>query len=331
MLDRWRIPSGAATHVLMDGGILAVPNNEVNEFYQSCIDLINSGIKLYVVEQKTERFKFFVDLDYKAQEKLSDEDLIQFCSIIAEEVDGGPCLIARALPRPVKEGVKSGVHIHWPELIVTRTQAMNLRTKIILGLSRYHEFDWDKVVDSSVYGGSGLRMLWSHKKPSGDPYLPWRGTGPDGRFTREFSKEPNVETLALFAVRTDDESTSCESLEETGPLEEFVQQYMMGQRRARIKKVQRHEHNGWFAQTDSKFCERIRSEHKSNHVWFSVWNGRIHQRCFDEECAEFKGEDHILSPSLVEQLKDVAVVGSPTNSFLMDVFPNVSRSSILDL
>jgi len=99
-------------------------------FYHTCVNLINSGTKLYVVEQKTELFKFFVDLDYKAQEKLKDEDLLQFCSIIAEEVDGGQCLIARALPRPVKDGlVKSGVHIHWPDLIVTRTQALNLRTK----------------------------------------------------------------------------------------------------------------------------------------------------------------------------------------------------------
>jgi hypothetical protein len=62
-----------------------------------------------------------------------------------------------------------------------------------------------------------------------------------------------------------------------------------------------------------------------------VWDGRIHQRCFDEECTEFKGTEHILSPSLVEQLKDVAIVGSPTGSFLMDVFPNVSRSAICRL
>ena len=330
-MDKWRIPSGPATHVLMDGGILSVPTEDTQEFYQSCVDLINFGSKLYVVEQKTDHFKFFVDLDYKAQEKLKDEDLIQFCSIIAEEVDGGQCLIARAFPRPVKEGINSGVHIHWPDLIVTRTQAMNLRTKIILGLSRYHEFDWDKVVDASVYGGSGLRMLWSHKKPSGDPYLPWRGTAPDGTFTREFSKEPSAEIMALFAVRTSEEARPQEVLEHIEPLEEYIQQYMVGQRRARVKKVQRHEHDGWFVQTDSKFCERIRAEHKSNHVWFSVWDGRIHQRCFDEECAEFKGTEHILSPSLVEQLKDVAVVGSPTGSFLMDVFPNESRSEICRL
>ena len=138
MLDKWRVPNGPATHVLMDGGILCVPPSETEEFYRTCVELINLGTKLYVVEQKTEFFKFFIDLDYKAQEKLSDEDLLEFCSIIDEVVDGGRCVIARAHPRPVKEGIKSGVHVHWPDLIVTRIKALNLRTKIILELSKLH-------------------------------------------------------------------------------------------------------------------------------------------------------------------------------------------------
>lgn len=322
MLDKWRVPNGPATHVLMDGGILCVPPSETEEFYRTCVELINLGTKLYVVEQKTEFFKFFIDLDYKAQEKLSDEDLLEFCSIIDEVVDGGRCVIARAHPRPVKEGIKSGVHVHWPDLIVTRIKALNLRTKIILELSKLHSFDWDKIIDASVYGGSGLRMLWSHKKPTGDPYIPWRQLDrPD-----EFSKVPNVETLALFAVRTDEEPRQAEVLENAEPLEEYIQENLMGQRRARVKKVSRHEHSGWYVQTDSKFCERIKDEHKSNHVWFSIWDGKIHQKCFNDECAEFKGTEHILPPSIVGQLKDVAIVGSPSHSFLMDVFPDGSRS-----
>lgn len=286
------------------------------DFYRECISLINSGTKLYIVEQKTDNFKFFVDLDYKAQEKLKDEDLLQFCSIIHEAVGVGRCLIARAKPRPVKEGIKSGVHIHWPDLVVNRIQALNLRTKIITSLG---DGPWDTIVDASVYGGSGLRMLWSHKKPTGDPYVPWRQlNGP------EFPKEPSVETLALFAVRTDEQlvMTREEMLGDTRPLEEYIQRYLMGQRRSKVKKVQRHDHDGWFVQTDSKFCERIKTEHKSNHVWFSIRSGRISQRCLDEDCAEFKGTEHILPPSIVEQLNDVVVVGSPARSFLMDAIPN---------
>jgi hypothetical protein len=318
-IDRWRVPKGPGTHVLMDGGIIFVPPEETVEFYREYIEAINSGTKLYVVEQKTELFRFFVDLDYKAPEKLKDDDLIQFCSIIHGALGtSSRCLIARARPRPVAEGlVKSGVHIHWPDLIVTRTQALNLRTKIILDLVESLPFDWDKVIDASVYGGSGLRMLWSHKKPTGDPYIPWKALGAE-----QFAKDPDPEILALFAVRTDEESRSTEVLEDNEPLERFIRGHLEGQERARVKKVQRHEYDGWYVQTDSQYCEHVRKNHKSNHVWFHIGSRRISQRCFDEDCREFKGAEHILPPTVVEQLNNVAVVGSPSCSFLMDLFPD---------
>jgi hypothetical protein len=317
-IDRWRVPKGPGTHVLMDGGILYVPYEEQDEFFSEYIAAINSGTKLYVVEQKTDRFKFFVDLDYKAQEKLSDADLIQFCSIIHDAIDHkGRCLIARAQPRAVKEGIKTGVHIHWPDLIVDRTQALNLRTKIVIDLSAHVAFDWAKIIDASVYGGSGLRMLWSHKKPTGDPYIPWMELGGS-----PFMKDPVVHLLALFAVRTDEKQKISENLADSSLLEEFIQKYLECQERARVKKVQRHEHDGWYVQTDSRFCERIHKAHKNNHVWFHINCRQISQRCFDDECREFIGKKHNLSPTIVEQLKDVAIVGSPSTCFLMDIFPD---------
>ena len=318
IMEKWRVPNGPGTHVLMDGGILSVPPDETTQFYETCVGLVNSGTKLYVVEQKTERFKFFVDFDYKSQEKLEDQDLLQFCSIIHQAIGSpGRCVIARARVRPVGEGLlKSGVHIHWPDLVVTRTEALNFRTKIITGLG---DGPWDQVIDAAVYGGSGLRMLWSHKKPTGDPYIPWRQL--DGP---EFSKAPNVETLALFAVRTDEAARPAEILQNTDGLERFVQRYIEGQSRARIKKVQRSTRDGWFAQTDSRWCANIKREHASNHVWFSINGGKISQKCLDEECREFQGPKVILPPSIVEQLEDVAIVGSPSSGFLMDIFPNGS-------
>jgi len=325
MIDAWKVPKGPGSHVLMNGGILNVPDDEVQDFYKAYIEAINSGLKLYVVEQKTERFRFFVDLDYKAPEKLNDEDLLQFCSIIHESLGtSSPCLIARARPRPVSDSlIKSGVHIHWPELVVSRTQALNLRTKIIVNLSRDFPFEWDKVIDASVYGGSGLRMLWSHKKPSGDPYTPWRHLGS----SRTFPKEPSAEVLELFSVRTTDEGQEHTTLEDFGLLEGYVQKYLEGQGNTRVKKVQRHEHDGWFVQTDSTYCENIQRKHKSNHIWFSIRSGRLSQRCFDEECREFKGQEHILPPSIVEQLNDVAIVGSPSPCFLLDIFPDGTSST----
>jgi len=316
-MEKWKVPRGTGTHVLMDGGTLVVPPEETPEFFRAYVETINFGSKLFVVEQKTDHFKFFVDLDYKAPEKLSDEDLLQFCSIIHESLGGdrvSECLIARARPRSIGEGlIKSGVHIHWPRLVVTRTEALNLRSKLIQALG---EGPWDTVIDASVYGGSGLRMLWSHKKPTGDPYIPWRQLNS----TREFSKIPSVEILELFSVRTLEEPKDYEEIREVKGIEEYIQRYIRGQENTHVKRVQRHEHDGWYVQTDSRYCENLKRQHKSNHVWFSIVSGRISQRCFDEDCNEFHGREHILPPSIVEQLNEVVIVGSPSPRFAMD-FP----------
>jgi hypothetical protein len=187
---------------------------------------------------------------------------------------------------------------------------------------------WASIIDPAVYGGSGLRMLWSHKKPSGDPYIPWKSLS-----GQEFSKEPNADILKLFSVRVegnDSEKIHSETVHIDG-IEEFIQRYMMGQRRTRIKRVQRHEQDGWYVQSDSTFCENIKREHKSNHVWFSIRSGRVSQRCFDDECAKFNGQEHILPPSIVKQLKDVDIVGSPVSDFCMDFFTNGPRSNLSEI
>ena len=324
-MEKWKVPTGMTTHVSMNGGSFYVPNQDTLQFYETCISLIKTGTRLYMVEKKTELFRFFIDFDYKSPEKLEDEDLLQFCSIIHGTIPGR-CLIAKTRARTIGAGlIKTGAHIHWPDLIVNKTEALNLRSKLILALG---EGPWDSVIDSSVYSGSGLRMIWSHKKPTGDPYFPWLGTDSDGKFTQTFSKEPNVETLALFAIRTEDVPRPNETLDNNDSLEKFIQRYLEGQKRATVKKVQRHEHDGWFVQTDSKWCLNIHREHKSNHVWFSIHSGCISQKCLDEECNGFQGPKTILPPSIVEKLQDVAIVGSPSHSFLMDIFPDESGGPI---
>lgn len=315
-MDPWLVPNAPGTHTLMNGGILFVQDQDADAFFQVYIEQLKQR-KLYVVEQKTPVFKFFVDLDYKAAEKLKDEALLAVCEVIHDAIGSpGRCCIARAQPRPVKEGIKSGVHIHWPDFKVTKQEALMLRAKILLALPEVQEVDWANVVDSSVYGGSGLRMLWSHKKPSGDPYIPWRQL--DGK---EFSKEPNVETLQLFSIRCPFTEKKTEQVDDgeipaSEPIEEFIQRYIPGQRKTHVKKIQRLEEgsDAWYVQTDSRYCERIKDEHRSNHVWFMVNRGRISQKCFNEECKGFAGPEHILPPSIVDE---VVTVGSPSGSDFM--------------
>jgi len=56
------------SHVLMDGGVLSVPFDRLNDFYEKCVEAIIYGEKIFVVEQKTENYNFFVDLDYKDED-----------------------------------------------------------------------------------------------------------------------------------------------------------------------------------------------------------------------------------------------------------------------
>ena len=312
-MDKWRVEKGPGTHVLMDGGILQVPWEQLDEFYTEYIHAVRTGNRLYVVEQKTEVFKFFVDLDYKGETVLSSEQIQELADIMSHVVGPSRCVIARAPPRPVGDLIKSGVHFHWPDVFVTKKEALALRTRILLELP--DDPEWAQRIDASVYGGSGLRMLWSHKKEKGedtDPYVPLGHTGP-----------PDKKTLALFAVRTNKEPDSELNVELTcAPLERYIQRNLKGQNLAHVRRVMRKKQNRFVVQTDSRYCERIQGEHKSNHVWFGIIGDRICQLCHDEECKKFVGREHILSPSIVEELYSNVAVDHSTYVALCDLVPD---------
>ena len=66
----------------------------------------------------------------------------------------------------VSAGVKVGVHVHFPGVVVRSAGALWLRDRIIERLSTdlSAPLDWATVVDATVYRGSGLRMPWSGKR-----------------------------------------------------------------------------------------------------------------------------------------------------------------------
>ena len=166
---------GNLSHVLMDGGSLSVPFDRLDDFYETYIDAVRRGEHIFVVEQKTEFYNFFVDIDYKDDDEL-DLDQIQLISkVICDKVStfgGSKCVISVQEPR-LRDGLyKSGVHMNWPDFVVDKQTAINLRDYVIDILSKvYGSKPWAKFIDNSVYGdiksranGSGFRLPWSHKK-----------------------------------------------------------------------------------------------------------------------------------------------------------------------
>ena len=163
------------SHVLMDGGVLSVPFDRLDDFYETYIDSVRQGEPVFVVEQKTETYNFFIDIDYKDDDEL-DLDQIQVISkVICDKVSifgGSTCMVSVQEPRLRDGQYKSGVHMNWPDFVVNQESAINLRDHVVDILSKvYGSKPWSKFIDNSVYGdlnskskGSGFRLPWSHKK-----------------------------------------------------------------------------------------------------------------------------------------------------------------------
>ena len=78
MFKEWCAVQGFSTsvnlsHVLMDGGVLSVPCDRLEEFYRVYVNCVKSGEPIFVVEQKTDIYNFFLDIDYKDSEALTLE------------------------------------------------------------------------------------------------------------------------------------------------------------------------------------------------------------------------------------------------------------------
>lgn len=227
MLRRWASKNDFSnsrnlSHVLMDGGCLSIPCDKIPEFYKVYCDAVNAGERVFVVEQKTQpAYNFFADLDYKAEEALTLEEIEGMCRVICAKVSnlgGGDCVVSVAEPKPAGGGLtKTGVHLNWPGFVVDQASACALREHVLVALHTAKPgVNWGAVVDNSVYGdpktgakGSGFRMPWSHKKAKGvveGPYLPvFRWTRKPLSTMLRLSPDVTPELLAQVAVRRHDD------------------------------------------------------------------------------------------------------------------------------
>ena len=317
-IDRWRSGKNV-THLLLDGGTLSAKEGFYDAYVQ---DLLNFE-KLYVVEKKTQQFRFFIDLDYVGEREL---DFEKVCKEIHKIVDLGPCVIAKAHPRKTEKGTKYGVHVIWYESVVDKPMANSMRLKIL------DEFgpDWEKIIDASVYAGSGLRMLWSYKNESGSTqYVPWGNITNEGIFSEFSNVTPSVEFLKIFSIRTlsNESFPQIQENESVTELERFIRQNLPGQENARVLKISKckKKERGLWVSTSSRYCDHIKREHKSNHVWFIVKLGKdwhtIAQKCQDEECKEYTGRFYRFPSRLIPN-NDERVLDSSSHRSIYDYFPD---------
>jgi|TARA_R110000823_G_scaffold286467_1_gene404769 hypothetical protein len=346
----------------MDGGKLSVPFDRLNEFYDVYIQSVKSGERIYVVEQKSETYNFFVDIDYKDVEPLGIDDIREISKTICDTVNfhgAKECLISVSPPKPSGDITKTGIHLNWPEFVVDQNSAIALREHILVSLSKFNStMDWNEIIDSSVYGdarrktkGSGFRMPWSYKRAKHDAC---GGKGcascENGRIDQlaylpvfmytlgslaRISPEPSVKILKMSAVRTDaprtitveppsvsfrikecsfsDDQTNNEIYDEElkNRIETFIRKNMDGQDNAYITKLFKNKET-YYAATTSRYCENVKRNHSSNHVWFIISGREILQKCFsrhetirgrrDGFCEYFCGRRHKLTNDIIDKL-----------------------------
>jgi hypothetical protein len=175
------------------------------------------GHKNWLVEQKSDIFRYFIDLDFKQPgillpEKIeaivfivvravskffpdSIDDLLKcICSSTVCKVDRckaclcecegqKDCENCKGVGNTGKKGVldcpgcggefpvtkKTGVHLHFPNIFVSASQALDMRETVIAECTRVWGFRssplnaWSEVIDEVVYKQSGLRMMCAHK------------------------------------------------------------------------------------------------------------------------------------------------------------------------
>jgi hypothetical protein len=217
----------------MDGGILSIPFDKLREFYEVYIRSIKAGEKVYVVEQKTETYNFFMDVDYKDEEPLTLDQVKSVCQVICDKVatvGGTDCLITVSEPKPKDGKIKTGIHLNWNGLVVNQEGSIQLMYHVISTLEKvYPVKNWPKIIDSSVYGslgtkGSGFRLPWSHKKTV---HSECKGTGCEscdrgkiieGEYLPVFmysegviqliDQEITMERLLLATVRTEEKNVT---------------------------------------------------------------------------------------------------------------------------
>lgn len=324
-IDVWR-SSKNVTHLLLDGGTLSAKEG----FYGAYVQDILNFEKLYVVEKKTTpHFRFFIDFDYVGDHEL---DFERVCKEVWSIVKVGPCVIAKADPRITEKGTKFGVHVIWPESVVTKQIAHSLRMKIL------DEFgpEWEKIIDASVYSGSGLRMIWSHKTdPGSTQYVPWAKIDESGTFDFFVNVTPSVHYVKLFSIRVNDNNSlavteKISSSPSENQLEDFIRKNIPGQENARVLKISKckRKETGFWVSTNSRYCDHVKREHKSNHVWFNVKKTAhsewmiIAQKCQDEECKGYTGRFYRFPSRIITEELNEGVLDASTHRTISDYLPS---------
>ena len=175
--------TGEISHLLLDKGVLCVPESASGDFnHEYAVGVIKGGKRPCLVEYKLKIFRMFYDLDILTTREnakkmttgvFNDEIKNVFytiCIATAMMFDITKTIVTMCISNISKkkdDGVKVGIHLTFDNIFVTSPTALHVREKVLETLIYEHnpfENTWDSIVDISVFKGSGMRLPWSAKQ-----------------------------------------------------------------------------------------------------------------------------------------------------------------------
>ena len=167
------------THNVMEYGcFLSVKEEFKDKFIKKLSKTIDKGQINFLLEVRSDYFKFMVDVDFKSEFGLTSEEKLNLIKTIQTSVNSciniedNLLIVSSTKDEQIiyqdEEMVKIGMHLIWPNLIVGMNEARFLRSAIIqyldLNIKSFSINNWEMIIDNSIYDNQhGLRMNSSNK------------------------------------------------------------------------------------------------------------------------------------------------------------------------
>jgi len=176
-------PTLDRTHLLMDGGVAIVRDDQMSGFLGSYALSVMNKDPISVSEQRSPVFRMHWDFDiFEPSAPILQDELVEFVHVLQHDIgrfysahydDASlqtlllTCVMIRD-PVQERNGWSTGMHVVMPNVWVRPEQALQMRVSNIVALQSafmevYPQWNWNKVVDEAIYISNGLRMPHSHK------------------------------------------------------------------------------------------------------------------------------------------------------------------------
>lgn len=343
----WMLRAGStreqppATHLFLDQGRAAVPDDMAGVFLNSYTNALLRGEAVCCVELKTTVFRMFFDIDaLVACEKDADAlyGAFEILNRAASEFWVLPevprLVVCSAPPKKQPEGMKFGFHLVWPSVHVNAPIALAFRAHAIELLQESCDpllNSWQDILDACVFKSNGLRMAFSNKGIEGRPYLPTRHIDASGSHSiGDISAVQKRSFVHELSLRTFDQTlTACRN-----GIEQLADEvaYAIGKNRGQGTSVRldayadilptiqaalpkcyetqrfvgafRMEH-AVMLRSSSRFCQCVDREHRTSTVYFCVTRRGVSQKCYcrkEEACTSFSSEWYHLPEPVIDLL-----------------------------